>query len=176
MENRSSLKYSVLAALFASLTAVGSYIAIPVGPVPVVIANLFVLLAGLLLRPRWAASSMGIFLFIGAIGIPVFSGGKSGLAALLGPTGGFLFGYLSAAFMVSVICRIGKKSLISDIAAVAAGIAVIYMLGVPWLKYNLGFDWGKALGIGMIPFIPGDILKGAAAVFVARNIRPQIEE
>ena len=172
----SSLKYTVLAALFAALTAVGGYIAIPIGPVPIVLANLFVMMAGLLLRVKWAASSIGIFLFLGAIGLPVFAGGKSGLAALFGPTGGFLFGYLAAAVVISLICRIGKTSIVKDIAALVTGIAVIYLLGVPWLKYTLSFDWGKTLSIGMIPFIPGDIVKGVAAVFIARSLRPQIEE
>ena len=169
-----SLKYTVLAALFAALTAVGGYIAVPIGPVPIVLANLFVMLAGLLLRPKWAFSSMGIFLFLGIIGLPVFAGGRSGFAVLLGPTGGFLSGYLLAVLLISLICLIGKPSLLRDSAAVLAGIAAVYLLGVPWLKINMGFDWNKALSLGMLPFIPGDLLKGAAAVFIAKNLRPQI--
>lgn len=169
-----SLKYTVLAALFAALTAVGGYIAVPIGPVPIVLANLFVMLAGLLLRPKWAFSSMGIFLFLGIIGLPVFAGGRSGFAVLLGPTGGFLSGYLLAVLLISLICMIGKPSLLRDSAAVFAGIAAVYLLGVPWLKINMGFDWNKALSLGMLPFIPGDLLKGAAAVFIAKNLRPQI--
>ena len=177
MSQHSSLKYTVYAALFAALTAVGGYIAVPVGPVPIVLANLFVMLAGLLLSPKGAASSVGIFLFLGAIGLPVFAGGKSGFAALLGPTGGFLSGYLVSAVLISVICRSGRnKSILKDSAAVFAGIAAVYVTGVPWLKYNLGLEWSKALGIGMLPFIPGDIIKGAAAVFISRVLRPQIED
>ena len=176
MSQTVSLKYTVFAALFAALTAVGGYIAVPIGPVPIVLANLFVITAGLLLQPKWAAASIGIFLFLGAIGLPVFSGGKSGFAALFGPTGGFLFGYLASAFLIALICRSGKKtSMIKDTAAVAAGIAVIYLFGVPWLKYSLGFEWEKALSIGMIPFLAGDLIKGAAAVFTAMSLRPQID-
>ncbi len=62
-----------------------------------------------------------------------------------------------------------------DITAVIAGIAVVYLFGVPWLKYNLGFEWSKAVSIGMIPFLAGDLLKGAAAVFTALSLRPQID-
>lgn len=174
MKEKLSLKYTVLAALFAALTAVGGYIAVPIGPVPIVLANLFVILAGLLLRPGWAASSIGIFLFLGAIGLPVFAGGKSGFAVLLGPTGGFLFGYLLCAFVIALICGIGTPAIWKDIAAVAAGITAVYLLGVPWLKLNLGLEWGKSFSIGMLPFVPGDIIKGIAAIFIAGNIRPQI--
>ncbi len=173
----SSIKHTVYAALFAALTAVGAYIAIPVGPVPIVLANLFIMLAGLLLKPKWAASSIAAFLFLGLIGVPVFSGGKSGLAALLGPTGGFLFGYLVSAVIISLICRIGKnKSTVKDSAAVFAGILVLYLMGVPWLKYNLGLDWSKAIIMGMLPFIPGDLVKAAASVFLAGFLRYRIED
>ncbi len=109
MSQTVSIKNTVFASLFAALTAVGGYIAVPIGPVPIVLSNLFVILAGLLLKPKWAAASMGIFLFLGAIGLPVFSGGKSGFAALFGPTGGFLFGFLASAFVISLICRSAKK-------------------------------------------------------------------
>ena len=177
MSQPASLKHIVYAALFAALTAVGGYIAVPVGPIPIVLANLFVILAGLLLGPGGAASSIGIFLFLGALGLPVFAGGKAGFAALFGPTGGFLLGYLVSAVVISLICRIGsKKTVLKDSAAVTAGLAALYAVGIPWLKYNLGFDWPKAFAAGMIPFIPGDIIKGIAAVFIAKIIRPQIED
>ena len=177
MPQPAPLKQIVYASLFAALTAVGGYIAVPLGPVPIVLANLFVILAGLLLRPGGAASSIGIFLFLGAIGLPVFAGGKAGLAAFFGPTGGFLIGYFVSAVVISLISRSGKnRSALKDTAAVAAGIALLYMIGIPWLKYNLGFDWPKALAAGMIPFIPGDVLKGIAAVFIARTIRLQIDD
>ena len=176
MKQSLSIRYTVLAALFAALTAVGGYIAIPIGPVPIVLANLFVLLAGLLLGSKWAVSSIAIYLFLGAIGLPVFAGGKSGVVVLLGPTGGFLLGYLACALIVALICGIGNPSLWKDIVAVSAGIAAVYLLGVPWLKFNSGLDWGKVFSIGMFPFIPGDILKGIAAVAAAKTLRPQMNE
>ena len=176
MEKTSSIKSMVFAALFAALTAVGAYMSISIGPVPIVMANLFVLMAGLLLTPKWAAASMGIYLFIGAIGLPVFSGGASGYAVLLGHKGGYLLGYLAAALIVAIISRIGKSALWKDIAAVLAGTAIIYLLGVPWLKIKLAMDWPTAFSAGMTPFIPGDLLKGAAAVALVKVLRPQMNE
>ncbi|MDA3809795.1 MAG: biotin transporter BioY [Spirochaetaceae bacterium] len=176
MENKSSVKYIVLASLFAALTAVGAYIAVPIGPVPIVLSNLFVLLAGLLLGKKWAPASMGVYLLLGIIGLPVFSGGRSGIVTLIGPTGGFLIGFLMGAFIIALISGIGDSAIWKDILAVIAGVFVIYAIGVPWLKFNLSLDWPKAFTIGMFPFIPGDLLKAAIAVVLVKFIRPQLND
>jgi len=176
MERKSPVKYIVLASLFAALTAVGAYISIPIGPVPIVLANLFVFMAGLLLGKKWATATMAVYLLLGIIGLPVFAGGASGFAYLLGPTGGFLIGYLASAFVIALISGIGKTALWKDIIAVLAGIAVIYVLGIPWLKFATGMDWTKTISLGLTPFIPGDLLKGAAAVSLIKVIRPQIND
>jgi biotin transport system substrate-specific component len=97
------LQYMVYASLMAALTAVGAYVHIPLGPVPIVLQNLFVLLAGLLLGSRWGAISIGIYLLVGAIGIPVFAGAKGGIAHFMGPTGGYLFGFLLASYITGYI-------------------------------------------------------------------------
>ena len=78
-----SLRMTVYAALFAALTAVGAYMALPIGPVPVVMQNLFVFLAGLILGGRWGMASVGIYLLAGAIGMPVFAGGTGGIGRFL---------------------------------------------------------------------------------------------
>lgn len=166
----------VYAALFAALTSVGAYIAIPLGPVPIVLSNLFVLIAGLLLGTKWATASMGIYLFLGAIGLPVFAQGASGPAVLFGPTGGFLFGFVLAGFVVAFISSRGEQALWKDSIAVLCGIAFIYLPGVPWLKFKLSLEWGKSFTLGMQPFILGDLLKGAAAVFLVRFLRPQLND
>lgn len=176
MEKKSSIRHMVLAALLAALTAVGAYIAIPIGPVPIVLANLFVLLSGLLLGKKWAPASMGIYLLLGIIGLPVFSGGRSGLAFLFGPTGGYLLGYVLAAFVIALLSGMGKSTIRKDMVAVLMGILIIYALGVPWLKFSLSMDWTKAFSAGMIPFIPGDLLKGAVAVLLAKFLRPQLND
>ncbi len=180
MENNTmettSLRYMVLAALFAALTSVGAYIAIPIGPVPIVLSNLFVLIAGLLLGKKWAPASMGIYLFLGAIGLPVFAQGASGPAVLIGPTGGFLFGYVLASFVIAFISSRGESALWKDAIAVLCGIALIYLLGVPWLKFKLSLEWGRSFTLGMQPFILGDLLKGVAAIILVKFLRPQLND
>jgi len=168
------LRWIVLSSLMASLMAVGAYIHIPVGPIPIVLTNLFVLLAGLLLGSRWGLASAGIYLLVGAIGMPVFYGGKGGLAHILGPTGGYLFGFVLSAWITGFISERARHSLIGGIVAVIIGSLIIYGLGVPWLKMFTKMSWSKALMVGMIPFFIGDAMKAAVAIILARAVRPML--
>ena len=166
------LRFMVLSSLMAALTAVGAYIYIPIGPVPVVLTNLFVFLAGLLLGSRWGLTSVAIYLMIGAMGIPVFAGGKGGLVHFLGPTGGYLVGFAVAAWMVGLISERLRGSIVGDVLSVSVGVLAIYGVGVPWLKWMTSLSWSKSVWVGMVPFVVGDIVKAAGAVMLARAIRP----
>ena len=105
-----NLRMTVYSALFTALIIIGGYISIPIGPVPIALADFFVMLAGLFLGPRWGLSSVLLFLFLGALGLPVFAGGKAGLAVFMGPTGGFLPGYVLMVFAVGFLSGRGKLS------------------------------------------------------------------
>lgn len=165
-----SIRMTVYACLFAALMVVGTYIRIPVGPVPIVLANFFVLLAGALLGSRWGTASVGIFLFLGLIGLPVFSQG-GGVAALVGPTGGYLFGYLIAAFLTGLICEHGGSKPLQDLIGFVAGAVVIYLVGLPWLKLSLHLPWVKSIEVGILPFLVGDTLKVIAGVAIVRVLQ-----
>jgi biotin transport system substrate-specific component len=169
------LRMVVLTSLMAALTAVGAYIHVPIGPVPIVLSTLFVLLSGLLLGSRWGLASMGLYLLVGAIGMPVFYGGKGGLAHFFGPTGGYLFGYLLASWITGLISERSRGLLMLDILAVLAGSLAIYSLGVPWLKMVTQMSWPKALIMGMVPFLIGDAVKASVALILARAIRPVLK-
>jgi biotin transport system substrate-specific component len=119
------LKRMVYAALMAALTAAGAYIAIPVGPVPIVLQNLFVMLAGLLLGGRWGLISVGVYLLAGAMGLPVFAGGTGGAGKFVGPTGGYLLGFAAAAYLVGVISERGRGRVAIDVLAMLAGTVVL---------------------------------------------------
>lgn len=166
------LRWMVLASLMAALTAVGAYIHVPIGPVPIVLSTLFVLLSGLLLGSRWGLASMVLYLFVGAIGMPVFSGGRGGFAHFLGPTGGYLFGYVLASWVTGFISERSRGFLFFEILGVAMGSLLIYGLGVPWLKMVTHMSWSKALMVGMIPFLIGDVVKATVALILARAVRP----
>src|SRR4030066_809482 len=109
------LRWMVFASLMAALTAVGAYIHVPFGPVPIVLSTLFVILSGLLLGSRWGLTSMALYLLVGAIGIPVFAGGKGGFAHFLGPTGGYLFGYVLSAWITGLISERSPDSMVLQI-------------------------------------------------------------
>ena len=169
------LKRMVYAALMAALTAAGAYIAIPVGPVPIVLQNLFIMLAGLLLGGRWGLSSVAVYLLAGALGLPVFAGGTGGLGKFVGPTGGYLLGFAAAAYLIGIISEMGRGRVAIDVMAMVAGTLVIYAFGVSWLKVVTGMSFSKALTVGMLPFLIGDALKIAAAIPIARALRPMME-
>ncbi len=169
------LRWMVLASLMAALTAVGAYIHVPIGPVPIVLSTLFVLLSGLLLGSRWGLASMGLYLLVGAIGIPVFAGGKGGFAHFFGPTGGYLFGYALASWITGLISEHSRGLIMLDILSVIIGSLVIYSLGVPWLKMVTQMSWPKALIMGMVPFLIGDAVKASVALILARAIRPVLK-
>jgi biotin transport system substrate-specific component len=168
------LRWMVLASLMAALTAVGAYIHVPIGPVPIVLSTLFVILSGLLLGSRWGLASMALYLLVGAIGIPVFAGGKGGFAHFFGPTGGYLIGYLVSAWITGLISEKANRLLIRDVIAVVIGSLTLYGCGVPWLKIVTQMSWSKALLVGMIPFLIGDAIKASVGVILARSVRPML--
>ncbi len=162
----------VLASLFAALTAAGAYMAVPVGPVPIVLQNMFVFLAGLLLCSRWGLASVAVYLLAGIVGLPVFAGGTGGVGRILGPTGGFLLGYLPVVFLIGRLTERRSAVILRDVAAMVTGALLLYACGVPWLKLVTGMPWDKALALGVLPFLPGDALKIAAAALIAKSLRP----
>ena len=171
-----SLRMTVYASLMAALTAAGAYLAIPIGPVPSVLQNLFIFLSGLLLGPVWGTASVGIYLLAGILGLPVFAGGVGGIARFIGPTGGYLFGFLPAVCIIGVISHGSKTNVVKDLLAMICGSLIIYTCGLSWLKILTGMTLGKTLAVGMYPFLPGDALKIAAAVPMAKALRPVINK
>ena len=174
MNSSRQLRMLVFASLLAALMTAGAFISIPVGPVPIVLQNMFVFLAGLLLGSRWGLASVGVYLLAGACGLPVFAGGMGGIGRIVGPTGGYLIGYLPAVFIIGYLSQKGAARISIDIIAMVCGTIVLYACGVTWLKTLTGMPWPKALAVGMYPFLIGDVLKIVAAATIARGLRPII--
>jgi biotin transport system substrate-specific component len=174
MDPSTSLRMTVYASLLAALIAAGAYLALPIGPVPIVLQNLFVFLSGLLLGPRWGVASIGVYLMAGALGLPVFAGGVGGIGRFAGPTGGYLLGYLPAVYVIGWISKKSKGRAAVDVLAMVCGSIIIYACGVSWLKILSGLTLAKTLAVGVYPFILGDGVKIAAAVPIAKALRPII--
>jgi biotin transport system substrate-specific component len=140
------------------LLAVSAQIKIPFYPVPVTGQTLVVLLIGMTYGPLLGGATVAAYLLQGAIGLPVFAGAAVGMAALVGPTGGYLAGFLVAAVIMGILAERGMgRSVISTVIAMMIGNAVIYAMGVSWLTSFIGME--KALMFGMAKFLYGDALK-----------------
>jgi len=172
MLQREQLRMTVYASLLAALIAVGSYISVPIGEVPIVLQNLFVMLAGLLLGSRWGLAAVAVYLTAGALGLPVFAGGTGGIGRFAGPTGGYLIAYLPAVYVIGFISEKGKHRIVFDVIGMIFGSACVYALGVTWLKIVTGMTFSKAMLAGMYPFLVGDVLKIVAAAAIAKALLP----
>ncbi len=175
MKEQPSIRATVLISLFTALTAVGAYIAVPVGPVPIVLQNFFVLLAGVLLGKTRGLAVVATYLFLGAVGLPVFHSGTGGPGILFGPTGGYLIGYLPAVYLTGAVASSGRNSLLRTLSALVAGTVMIYAAGVPWLKIVLKISWKQAVSAGFLPFVIGDTLKIAAALPIVQWLQPVVD-
>jgi len=162
----------LLATGFALLTALGALVQIPVGPVPITLQVLFVLLSGLVLGSRLGALSQVEYLAIGFAGAPVFAGGKSGLIALLGPTGGYLAGFVVGAYLAGLVAEsVARPGRIRFFLAGLLGTAAIYVSGMIWLStwfaIGRGTNWmaemASAWQFGVLPFIAVDAVKAVVA-------------
>ncbi len=168
----------IITSLFTALIIVGSFIIIPVNVVPITLQTLFVMLAGLLAGKKIALTSTSLYLVLGAVGLPVFSGASGGLAHYFGPTGGFLIGLLLMAAISGSASDIAfrfhnedqtlqKKGLLILILGAFLATVSIYLVGIPFIKFNLDFTWSKAFVTALFPFIPGDLLKLVVAIIVS---------
>ena len=177
-----SVRSIVLVAAFTALIIVGAIFSFPApwNPVvPLTLATLFVILSGMLLGPWRGLATVGLYLFLGIVGLPVFAGGSGGVQILAGPTGGFLVGYALAAFLAGLIVRIGKGSLASLIFAALIATLAIYLPGLPWMHYRLtgivdDWSWASTWGKYTAPFLIGDGIKAIAAVVIARFLKDRI--
>ena len=154
-------------ATFIALLAAGAWAALPVGPVPVTLQTFFLLLAAPVMKRR-AVIPAALYLLLGALNLPVFHAGLSGIGVLLGPSGGFLAGFIPAAAVAGLAYE--KRSRIFRIGGLAAATVIIYACGVAWLLLSSGISLPAALLIGVLPFLAGDILKGAGVFLLGERL------
>ena len=163
----SAVTKAALVVFGSLLLAVSAQFKIPLYPVPVTGQTLVVLLIGMTYGPRLGGITIAAYLFEGAIGLPVFAGGAAGAAVLMGPTAGYLFGFLLAAIAMGYLAERGMgRTVVSTIAAMVIGNCVIYLCGALWLANFIGF--AQAIAAGVLPFLYGDALK----LVVAAGLMP----
>lgn len=165
-------KELVLIALMAALICVMGPLSvpIPVSPVPISLGTLAIYFSIYVLGMKRSTASCVIYLLIGFVGLPVFSGFTSGPAKLLGPTGGYLIGYIVLTLICGVFIDKWRGRILPAFAGMIIGTLVFYGLGTAWLAYQGHMSFGSALAAGVIPFIPGDLAK----IIVVLLIGPQV--
>jgi biotin transport system substrate-specific component len=162
-------------ALLAALLVVSALFTGPMRPVPFTLQVLVIVLIALVVPPRWAALSVGTYLALGAAGLPVFSGQTGGLAVVVGPTGGYLLGFLAGAvagaWLRERASRLAVPRLGVDVAVAVVVIGIVYALG--WAQLTLVTHMGAvaALLSGVVPFLVPDGIKAAVAVALAPMVR-----
>ena len=167
------VKDMTITAVMAALICIAGPLTIPMGPIPLSLATFAVYLAGAVLGKKYGTIAVGLYLLIGIIGVPVFSGFSGGFQKLAGVTGGYLAGYLPCAFLSGIGTEIaekkGRKWLLP--VMMTTGTAVLYAIGTAWFMTQTGNTFGAALSLCVIPFLPGDAVKILAATILSPVIR-----
>ncbi len=177
MNNHSyfSVKEMGKISIFAALTSILAYIIIPLpfSPVPVSGQTLGVMMAGLFLKPGAAVASQIVYIAMGIIGLPVFSGGRAGLGILFGPTGGYLWGFILGAYIIARLINYTDENDIykNFLILFTGGLLIIHLLGL--IQYTIITDVSikQAFITSLLPFIPGDIFKIILVLFLNNKLK-----
>lgn len=173
-DKKMSTVHMVLTALMAAVLCVLGPFAVPVGAVPISLTSLVLYFLVYILNGRLALISYAIYFLLGLVGLPVFSGFSGGIGKILGPTGGYLFGF----FLMIPLCalavnRFNKRNILQYVGVVFATL-VAYAFGTIWFMASMGCTLGTALTICVVPFIIGDLIKIALAVWLGPILRKRM--
>ncbi|NLX49798.1 MAG: biotin transporter BioY [Methanospirillum sp.] len=158
---------AALTATLVALIGAGAWVAIPFVPVPLTLQTLFVLLSGVLLR-RWGFLPPLCYLLLGVFGLPVFHNGLAGTGVLLGPTGGYVAGFVAGGLLAGLAYECRERPV--RLAGLVVADLAIYACGAGWLALSAGASLPAAVGVGVLPFLPGDALKTAAAYALGERL------
>lgn len=161
-------------ALMTAVTCILAPLSIPIGPVPISLTNFAIYLSLYLLDWKKGTVSYILYLLLGLVGLPVFSGFTGGIGKLAGPTGGYIIGFIPMAIIAGIVIDKYTEKWLLCLLAMIVGTIVCYALGTAWLAYEAKMDMMAALWAGVIPFIPGDLVKMALAILIAPKIRAQV--
>jgi biotin transport system substrate-specific component len=170
------MRILVLVVLGTALLTVAAKINLPLPFVPMTLQTLVVLVIGAVYGWRLGTATVLVYLVEGAIGLPVFAGPSGGLAALLGPTAGYLFGFVVAAFVTGLLCGRGwDRSVLRLFVAMSIGHISILALGFAWLAFGMKLGTEKAWLVGVLPFLAASIVKSALGVALVSAIRRLVD-
>ena len=160
----------VFCALFAALTAVCAWIALPIGPVPISLSTFAVMMCGLILGWKYGVIAIAVYILLGLVGVPVFANFKAA-SALMGPTGGYIIGYLPYALLAGLAIPSLQEKFWGRCVLLVLGTIACYTLGTAWFMHSTGRTLGESMGLCVIPFLPGDAAKIILSALLAPRLR-----
>ena len=165
-------------AAFVILTCLGAFVRIPLPftPVPITLQTFFVLLSAVCLGSSLGTVTQSSYLFLGLTGLPVFAAAGSGLLYVLGPTGGYLFGFVLSAYLLGKFIKYSGNSLLANFALIFTASLVILFCGILWLKLIFGYPLNRLMFIGFLPFLYGDLLKSLAVAVVYARLKSRLRQ
>lgn len=165
-------KKIVLIGLMTAVTCILGPLSIPLpfSPVPISLTNFAIFLAVFILGMKDATISFIIYLLLGAVGVPVFSAFSGGLGKLVGPTGGYLFGFIFLALIMGFFMEHFDRKIVPTIIGMIIGMAVCYIFGTVWLAKLMSLSFNEALALGVLPYLAGDVAKIIFAVIIGPRL------
>lgn len=167
----------------AAVTCVLAPISVPIGPVPISLCTFAVMLAGVLLGAKFGFISQLIYVLLGVVGVPVFAGYKAGVGVIAGMTGGYIVAYPVLALIIGLIYwKFGRneksrvKKIVWMFIGMIVGTVVLYAFGTAWFCVVSGMGLGEAMGLCVIPFLPGDFLKMVVVALVSVPVEIAIKK
>lgn len=170
LRSHNQLKMWILSALFAAIIGILAQVTIPLPLVPITGQTLAVGLAATILGSRYGTLSVILYSFIGAIGIPVFSGMSGGFGVIVGPTGGYIVGFIPAAFITGVFLEKTSFTILKGMIANTMGMLVTLFIGTVWLKFAAEMTWTATFASGFLPFIIVGIIKAFLASWIGITV------
>jgi biotin transport system substrate-specific component len=163
-----------LIGVMTAVTCILAPLSLPIGVIPISLTNLVIYFSVYALGGKRGTLSYIVYLLIGLVGLPVFSGFSGGLPKLFGPTGGYLIGFIFMAFISGIFIDKFSNKIYLCFLGMILGTIVTYIFGTAWLAYQANLPFNTALSVGVLPFIPGDIVKITLASFIGPQINKRL--
>lgn len=173
-KTKSNIYPLAMTAMMAAVISAVSPFAVPIGPISLSLCTLLLYMTPYILGWQRGALATLVFILLGMVGMPVFTGFQGGIGKVLGPTGGYIAGYIPLVIITGLAIRFFPRNRVFQFLGMIAATAVLYTLGTAWFCVQSQSDLQRALGLCVLPFIPGDLIKMVIAMAAGPELRKQL--